>query len=43
VPLPEEEVKKLSEDSLNAMEKEPDEETLLIKAIKNYTKEQKAS
>jgi hypothetical protein len=33
---------KWCEEALTALEKEPEEEDLLIKAIKNYTKEKKA-
>jgi hypothetical protein len=38
----EELVFKWSEEALTAMEKEPEEIDLLIKAIKNYSKEKKA-
>ncbi len=38
----EELVKSWAEEALNAMENEPEEFELLIKSIKNYTKEKKA-
>lgn len=35
-------ISKWSEEALNFMEKEPEEEELLIKSIKNFSKEKKA-
>lgn len=35
-------MRKWAEEAVSAFEKEPEEEELLVKAIKNYTREKKA-
>ncbi len=38
----EDQIKKWTDEAISAFEKEPEEEELLVKAIKNYTLEKKA-